>query len=105
MDHQPDGAELCAIRRPGKYARRSQSMSAAANSSSPSKFYSALGWLVTLLTPAVLVLTAVRFLMMPAFLTFEYNTPNFPADFYGFTQEDRLYWSNITLEYLLNNAG
>jgi integral membrane protein (TIGR01906 family) len=80
-------------------------MSAAANTSTPSKFYLALGWLVTLLAPVVLVLTAVRLLMMPAFLTFEYNTPNFPADFYGFTKEDRLYWSNITLEYLLNNAG
>ena len=53
----------------------------------------------------VLVLTAVRLLMMPAFLTFEYNTPNFPADPYGFTQEDRLYWSNIAMEYLVNSAG
>jgi integral membrane protein (TIGR01906 family) len=73
--------------------------------SSVSRLYPALGWLVTLLTPVVLVLTAVRLLMMPAFLTFEYNTPNFPADPYGFTQADRLYWSNITLEYLLNDAG
>ena len=80
-------------------------MSVAANSSPRSKFHPALGWLVTLLTPVVLVLTAVRLLKMPAFLTFEYNTPNFPPDFYGFTQEDRLYWSNIALEYLLNNAG
>jgi integral membrane protein (TIGR01906 family) len=67
--------------------------------------HAVLGWLVTLLTPVVLVLTAVRLLMMPAFLTFEYNTPNFPADPYGFTQADRLYWSNIALDYLLNDAG
>ena len=79
-------------------------MSVAANPSSRSKFYSALGWLVTLLTPAVLVLTAIRLLMMPAFLSFEYNTPNFPPDSFGFTLEDRLHWSNIALEYLLNNA-
>jgi integral membrane protein (TIGR01906 family) len=78
---------------------------AGANATTASRFYPALGWLVTLLTPVVLVLTSVRLLMMPAFLTFEYNTPNFPADAYGFTQEDRLYWSNIALEYLLNDAG
>lgn len=78
---------------------------AAANPPSASRFHLALGWLVTLLTPVVLVLSAVRLLMMPAFLTFEYNTPGFPADPYGFTKEDRLYWSNIALEYLLNDAG
>lgn len=78
---------------------------AAANRFPASRVHLALGWLATLLTPVALVLTAVRLLMMPAFLTFEYNTPNFPPDTYGFTQEDRLYWSNIALEYLLNDAG
>jgi integral membrane protein (TIGR01906 family) len=76
-----------------------------ADSPRTSGLYSVLGWLVTLLTPVVLVLTAVRLLMMPAFLSFEYNTPNFPADPYGFTQADRLYWSNIALDYLINDAG
>jgi integral membrane protein (TIGR01906 family) len=64
----------------------------------------ALVWLVTLLVPISLVLTAVRLLMFPYFLEFEYRTPNFPADNYGFTREDRLYWSKIDLEYLLNSA-
>jgi integral membrane protein (TIGR01906 family) len=76
-----------------------------ADSPRTSGLYSVLGWLVTLLTPVVLVLTAVRLLMMPAFLSFEYNTPNFPADPYGFTQADRQYWSNIALDYLINDAG
>ena len=67
--------------------------------------YRLLGWLVTLLTLVVLMLSAVRLLMVPAFLTFEYNTPNFPPDRYGFTTADRLYWSNIALDYLLNDAG
>ncbi len=67
--------------------------------------YRALGWVVTLLAPAALVLTAVRLLFAPAFLTIEYNMPNFPPDAYGFTKEDRLYWSNIALEYLINDAG
>jgi integral membrane protein (TIGR01906 family) len=32
----------------------------------------------------------------------EYRLPGFPADRYGFTLEDRLYWSAIDIEYLLN---
>lgn len=63
-----------------------------------------LSWIVTLLAPLVLVLAAVRLLLTPAFLRLEYNTPGFPADPYGFTKEERLYWSNIALEYLLNDA-
>lgn len=62
-------------------------------------------WLVTLLTPVVLTLTAVRLLMTPLFLQIEYNLPAFPPDPYGFTKEERLYWSGIALDYLLNEAG
>lgn len=62
-------------------------------------------WLITFLTPVVLTLTAVRLLMTPLFLQIEYNTPAFPPDPYGFTKEERLYWSNIALDYLLNDAG
>lgn len=62
-----------------------------------------LGWLVALLIPIILVLTAVRVLMIPVFLYIEYNTPGFPVDRYGFTKEDRLYWSQIAVEYLLNS--
>jgi len=64
-----------------------------------------LGWLITLLVPIALVLTAVRLLLFPIFLTFEYSTPDFPPDSYGFTKEERLYWSNIALEYLHNDQG
>jgi integral membrane protein (TIGR01906 family) len=62
-------------------------------------------WLVAILVPIVLILTSVRLLMTPAFVQIEYRTPNFPADPYGFTQQDRLYWSQIALEYLLNDEG
>lgn len=62
-----------------------------------------LSWIVTLLIPIVLVLLAVRLLMTPLFLIFEYNAPGFPQDRYGFTKEERLYWSGIALEYLLNS--
>lgn len=63
-----------------------------------------LSWFVTLLTPVFLVLTAVRFLLTPAFINIEYNLPGFPADRYGFTKEDRLYWANVARLYLLNDA-
>lgn len=64
-----------------------------------------LSWIVAILVPVVLILTSVRLLMTPAFVNLEYRTPNFPSDPYGFTQEDRLYWSEIALDYLLNDEG
>jgi len=64
-----------------------------------------LSWIVILLVPIILILTSVRSLFTPAFLTFEYHTPNFPSDAYGFTLEDRLYWSKIDLDYMLNQEG
>jgi len=64
-----------------------------------------LGWLVTILVPVVLVLTAVRIVLNPWVLHFEYNSPGFPADRYGFTKEERLYWSQIAVDYLLNSDG
>lgn len=67
--------------------------------------YRLLSTLVMLLTPVVLVLTSVRILLTPAFLPFEYGMPNFPADVYGFSQADRLYWSRFALDYLLNDEG
>lgn len=70
-----------------------------------SGLYTALSWLVTLLLPVALALTAVRLLFTPLFLQMEYSMPGFPQDTFGFTKEDRLYWSNIAMEYLLNDAG
>ncbi len=61
-------------------------------------------WLMTLLLPVALVLSAVRLLITPLFLQVEYNTPGFPPDPYGFTKADRLYWAGIAATYLLNDA-
>lgn len=61
-------------------------------------------WTIILLLPLVLIMTAIRLLMTPQFVQFEYNTPNFPLDSYGFTQEDRLAYAPVALEYLLNDA-
>jgi integral membrane protein (TIGR01906 family) len=61
--------------------------------------------LVVLLVPIALILTSVRLLLTPVFVNLEYRTPFFPPDPYGFSQSDRLYWSSISREYLLNDQG
>jgi integral membrane protein (TIGR01906 family) len=70
-----------------------------------SLFYRILAWVVAIVTLAALVLTGVRILLVHAFLPFEYSMPGFPPDPYGFTKADRLYWSGIALDYLLNSEG
>ena len=70
-----------------------------------SYFYRILAWVVAIITLAALVLTAVRILLVHAFLPFEYSMPGFPPDPYGFTKADRLYWSSIAMDYLLNSEG
>jgi integral membrane protein (TIGR01906 family) len=62
-----------------------------------------IGVIITLLVPLVLVLSGVRAVLSPWFLEFEYRTPNFPPDPYGFTMEERLHYSRIALDYLLND--
>ncbi|MBN1668985.1 MAG: TIGR01906 family membrane protein [Anaerolineales bacterium] len=68
-------------------------------------FQNILGWLVTILTPVMLVLTAVRLLLTPLYIQVEYRLPYFPEDRYGFSQSDRIYWADLARLYLLNNAG
>ncbi len=58
----------------------------------------------SLLTPLALIGLALRILLTPLFSTIEYNMPYFPADEYGFTQEDRLQWAKPSVEYLVNSA-
>jgi integral membrane protein (TIGR01906 family) len=65
----------------------------------------ALSLLATILVPIVLVLSGVRLMFFPFYRQIEYRLPTFPADSYGFTLEDRLYWSNFAVDYLLNDAG
>ena len=75
------------------------------NSNTKSMLYRGLSWVVTLLVPVALALSGVRLMMTPAFLNIEYNVPGFPEDSYGFTKQDRLYWSRIALDYLTKPAG
>ncbi|WP_162910011.1 TIGR01906 family membrane protein [Aggregatilinea lenta] len=69
------------------------------------------GWLIPLLQglivaglPAFLVLTSVQMVMSGTFLKLEYNRPGFPADRFGFTQEDRLKYAPYAVNYLRNDA-
>jgi integral membrane protein (TIGR01906 family) len=68
------------------------------------RIYDILSWLVTVLVPVALVLTSVRLMFMDSYLQLEYNAKGFPADRYGFTTQDRLYWSKIARDYLLNSS-
>jgi integral membrane protein (TIGR01906 family) len=46
--------------------------------------------LITLTIPLLLVVANIRIVANPWFIQFEYNRPGFPADAYGFTQEQRM---------------
>ncbi len=63
-----------------------------------------LSWLVTILLPVALTFLGLRLLLTRAFPAIEYRLPGFPADGYGFTLQDRLHWSQLSIDYLLNNA-
>lgn len=65
----------------------------------------ALGYLVIALIPLVLVLTSVRLLLTHQFVAIEYHMPGFPEDSYGMTQEQRLEYAPLALDYLLNDRG
>lgn len=68
------------------------------------KFPVLLGWLVSVLIPFFLIITSIRVLTNPWYPEFEYRMPNFPQDTYGLKLEDRLKWSKVSIEYLLNGA-
>lgn len=63
-----------------------------------------LSWLVTIVLPVALVLLAVRLVLMPWYVEFEYRTPGFPEDTYGFSLDERIQYTRIALDYLLNDA-
>ena len=60
--------------------------------------------IVTVLTPLVILMIAIRLLIMPSFAQMAYQLPGFPADPYGLTQEDRMRWSKPSINYLVNAA-
>jgi len=66
--------------------------------------YKSLSWLIALIIPVVVILSVVRLVINPWYLVFEYHTPGFPADPYGFTLQDRLNYGNLAVDYLINSA-
>ncbi|MBX3082213.1 MAG: TIGR01906 family membrane protein [Anaerolineae bacterium] len=59
---------------------------------------------IIVLVPVLLVLGSIRLLLTETYLNLEYNKPDFPADTYGFTLQDRLYFAPYAVQYLLNGA-
>lgn len=61
--------------------------------------------LISILTPIFLITSGMRTALSPVFVNFEYKLPNFPADTYGFTTEERLVWANYSIWYLLGEIS
>jgi integral membrane protein (TIGR01906 family) len=71
----------------------------------PSPVQTLIRYLIVVSVPVALVMMMVRLLMTPAFPEVEYRMPGFPNDPYGFTMDERLEYSKIAIEYLLNDEG
>jgi integral membrane protein (TIGR01906 family) len=90
VDHEYHDPELYPARRNGQYAMKT--------------LQKILSWGVTILLPIAFTFLGLRLLLTRAFPQIEYRLPGFPVDEYGFTLQDRLHWSQISIDYLLNNA-
>jgi len=69
-------------------------------------FSSILRVTIQILIPILLILASVRLLLVTAntWIPLEYRMPGFPDDLYGFSMEDRLKWSKVDVDFLLNDA-
>src|SRR5512137_1523919 len=66
--------------------------------------YKVLSWIITLLTPLVLILLGVRLVLNPGYPSLAYRMPAFPDDPYGFSTEERIKWAGFSVKYLLNDS-
>jgi integral membrane protein (TIGR01906 family) len=62
-------------------------------------------FLVPIFVVIFIILTSVFLWMDPIIWDTLYNSPGFPPDTYGFTVKDRMMYSRISLEYMVNDAG
>ena len=62
--------------------------------------------LIQVLLPIFVILTSVRLVLYTAdtWVKIEYGLAGFPKDLYGFSLDDRIYWSSIDIDYLLTDA-
>ena len=58
--------------------------------------------IVTLILPFVILMNGVLLVFTENFLTYEYKTPDFPEDPYGFTLEERIEDGTKSLNYITN---
>jgi integral membrane protein (TIGR01906 family) len=58
-----------------------------------------------IIVPIMIVGTAIRIALTPLFISVEYRLPGFPPDEFGFTTEDRLFWSDYSIDYLLGRIS
>jgi integral membrane protein (TIGR01906 family) len=63
-----------------------------------------LSIVLSLMIMFFIISTSILLLLNPIFLTIEYHTPNFPDDSFGFNLQDRMHWSKLSVEYLVNEA-
>lgn len=68
------------------------------------RLYKILSWIITLLTPAALILLGVRLILNPGYPSLAYQMPAFPEDPYGFSTGDRIKWAGFSINYLLNDS-
>ena len=68
------------------------------------RLYAVLSIVVTAIIPFFLLITAIRVMITPLYARIEYNSPGFPEDTFGFTKEERLYWSEFAINYLVNDS-
>jgi integral membrane protein (TIGR01906 family) len=50
-----------------------------------------------------ILITSIRLMLTPLTPEIQYRLPNFPLDPYGFTFQDRLVWSKISIRFLTDN--
>ncbi len=62
-------------------------------------------WVLIGLTPILLLTTAVQIVFTPIYPQLEYRAPGFPPDLYGFSLQERLHWSKISIDYVLDRPG
>jgi integral membrane protein (TIGR01906 family) len=68
-------------------------------------FYRLFIWLTIIIVPVILTLLPVRILLSPIYISVVYRLPGFPEDSYGFSFDERLYWADISRQYLLNRES
>jgi integral membrane protein (TIGR01906 family) len=60
---------------------------------------------IVVAVPTVLVVTPIRVLMHPRWVLFEYARPNFPADYFGFSTQERTRLAITGIESIIGPRG